>query len=725
MSAPSAVARPDAPPLGATWDGTGAAFALWSQHATAVDLCLFEPAGDGPAWRERERVRLAAGADGVWHGRIAGAGPGLRYGYRVHGPYEPWHGHRFNPAKLLVDPYARALDGELTWHDALNGYRPDDPEGGVPDPRDSAAHVPKAVVVRSDFDWEDDRPPRTPWHRTVLYEAHVKGLTARHPELPPELRGTFAGLAAPPVLDYLSRLGVTAVELLPVHWRVSERPLVARGLENYWGYNSLGYFAPDARFAVRRGPIVDPQAPIDEFKAMVRALHRAGLEVILDVVYNHTAESTHLGPTLSLRGIDNRAYYRLQPDRLDEYADYTGCGNTVDATHPRALQLVLDSLRYWVEVMHVDGFRFDLATALVRGAAPEAPESGFLRAIDRDPVLSRVKLIAEPWDLGEDGYRVGRFPRGWAEWNDRFRDAARRYWRGDPGQAGEVGSRLAGSRDLYAPGDRGAEASVNYVTAHDGFTLVDLVSYAAKHNEANGEDNRDGAADNVSWNCGAEGPTGDPGIRALRDRHARNLLASLLVARGVPMLCAGDEIGRTQHGNNNAYCQDSELSWLAWPPDAEAQRRLEFVRRLIRLRLRNAAFRRGTVAPDAGDGAPDLAWLAPSGGEMTEAAWRDPDHPAFGLRLSGAAAEPGESSDAFLVLLNAGADAAPFSLPAAGTHRHWEPVLDTRDWEPPAPLPLGPRAVYPLEGRSLAVLHLARTPGGAEDGARAPAATPH
>ena len=721
MSAPPVATQPDAPPLGVTCDGDGAAFGLFSEDATAVDLCLFDGADGEPA-HERERVRLARGPGHVWHGRVPGAGPGLRYGYRVHGPYAPWEGHRFNPAKLLVDPYARGLTGEVDWNDAVLGYRTDDPDGGVPDPRDSAPHVPTSVVIDPAFDWQGDRPPRTPWPRTVIYEAHVKGLTVRHPDVPPELRGTYAGLAAPPMLDYLSRLGVTAVELLPVHWRVSERAVVARGLSNYWGYNSLGYFAPDTRLAA----CPTPQGAADEFKAMVRALHRAGIEVLLDVVYNHTAEGTHRGPTLSFRGIDNLAYYRLRPEDRREYLDVSGCGNTLDLGHPRVLQLVLDSLRYWVLEMHVDGFRFDLAAALVRGNERAAPRTRFLDAVARDPVLSAVKLIAEPWDLGEDGYQAGSFPRGWSEWNDRFRDTVRRFWRGDPGQASDLGTRLAGSSDLYASSGRGPEASVNFVTAHDGFTLTDVVSYASKHNWANGEDDRDGAHDNASWNCGTEGATWDPAVAAMRERQARNLLASLLIAQGVPMLCAGDEIGRTQGGNNNAYCQDSEVSWLPWPPGGDGARRLEFVRRLIRLRLRNPAFRRprfldGRRGP-AGDGK-DLTWLSPAGGEMAEAEWRDDGVRVVGLRLDGGAESPdggadgadADAGDTFAVLLNAGPDAVKFVLPAERRGRRWEPVLDTRDSEPPVEPSLAPGGAYALEGRSLAVLRLVGAPPPAAD----------
>ncbi|HUF75665.1 MAG TPA: glycogen debranching protein GlgX, partial [Longimicrobiales bacterium] len=492
--------RPGRPyPLGATWDGAGVNFALFSEHATGVDLCLFDPGEPEP---ERARISLRERTDQVWHAYLPEARPGLAYGYRVHGPYEPAAGHRFNPAKLLIDPYARAIAGAVRWHDGLYGYPVEDPDGDVPDERDSAPYVPKSVVIDPAFDWEGDRPPRTPWHRTVIYEAHVKGFTARHPGVPPGLRGTYAGLACSAAIEYLTRLGVTAVELLPVHHRVTERALVTRGLDNYWGYNSIGYFAPDPRLAA-----VGARGQVDEFKRMVGTLHRAGIEVLLDVVYNHTAEGTHLGPTLCFRGIDNRAYYRLSAHDRREYVDYTGCGNTLNMMHPRTLALIMDSLRYWVLEMHVDGFRFDLAAALARELHDVDRLSAFFDVIHQDPVISQVKLIAEPWDLGEGGYQVGNFPVGWAEWNGRYRDTIRRYWRGDGGQVAELGYRLTGSSDLYEMSGRRPYASVNFVTAHDGFTLADLVSYGVKHNAANGEDERDGTDDNLSDNGGVEGPT--------------------------------------------------------------------------------------------------------------------------------------------------------------------------------------------------------------------------
>jgi glycogen operon protein len=686
-------------------------FALFSEHATGVTLCLFDPAD--PA-REARRVPLQERTDQVWHAYLPEARPGLLYGYRVEGPYEPRDGHRFNPAKVLLDPYARALAGPLRWDDALFGYRAGDGAGDLgPDDRDSAALVPKGVVVDPAFSWDGDRQPRTPWNRTVIYEAHVKGLTALHPEVPDELRGTYAGLASPPVVAHLSRLGVTAVELLPVHHSVTERALAARGLTNYWGYNSIGYFAPDARFAVGgrgRGE------QVAEFKSMVKTLHRAGIEVILDVVYNHTAEGDQRGPTLCFRGIDNAAYYRLRPDDRAGYVDYTGCGNTLNMMHPRTLQLIMDSLRYWVLEMHVDGFRFDLASALARELHDVDRLSSFFDVIHQDPVVSQTKLIAEPWDLGEGGYQVGNFPPGWAEWNGKYRDTIRRYWKGDWGQVAELGYRLTGSSDLYERGGRRPSASVNFVTAHDGFTLADLVAYNRKHNEANGEDNRDGTDDNLSWNCGAEGPTGDAEIVALRERQMRNILATLFLSHGIPMLAAGDEMARSQGGNNNAYCQDSPVSWVPWPATPRGQRQLEFTRRLIRLRQGHPVFHRRTFFQGRrihGSEVKDLSWFRPDGKEMTEEEWRNGLSRCLGLRLAGGAIEEVDdlgapiAGDTFLVLLNAHHEEIPFVLPAHRARMRWELALDTRAWEPPARRQAfrGGEG-FPLMGRSLAVFRL-------------------
>ena len=705
--------RPGAPyPLGATWDGAGVNFALFSEHATSVEICLFDPASPD---RETRRIAVPERTDQVWHVYLPEARPGLLYGYRVHGPYAPRAGHRFNSAKLLIDPYARALAGALVWDDALLGYRAGDAGGDLAaGDRDSAPCVPRSVVVDPAFSWDGDCRPRTPWHRTVIYEVHVKGLTARHPEVPPALRGTYAGLASPAVVDYLSHLGVTAVELLPVHHSVPERALVSRGLTNYWGYNSIGYFAPDARFASAGSG----GEQVAEFKSMVKTLHRAGIEVLLDVVYNHTAEGNRLGPTLCFRGIDNAAYYRLRPDDRGEYVDYTGCGNTLDMTHPRTLQLIMDSLRYWVLEMHVDGFRFDLASALARELHDVDRLSSFFDVIHQDPVISQVKLIAEPWDLGEGGYQVGNFPAGWAEWNGKYRDTIRRYWKGDWGQVAELGYRLTGSSDLYERGGRRPSASVNFVTAHDGFTLADLVAYNSKHNEANGEDNRDGTDDNLSWNCGVEGPTDDAEVLALRDRQVRNVLATLFLSQGIPMLSGGDEIGRSQGGNNNAYCQDTEISWFPWPLRGQTLRQLEFTRRLIRLRLTHPVFHRRMFFQGRrihGSEVKDLSWFRPDGKEMTEEEWSNGLSRCLGLRLAGEAIEEvddmGEpvAGDSFLVLLNAHHEEIAFVLPAHRPRMRWELTLDTRAWE------LGPRHrtfragdVFPLMGRSLAVFRLRR-----------------
>ncbi|PYM18081.1 MAG: glycogen debranching enzyme GlgX, partial [Candidatus Rokuibacteriota bacterium] len=539
-------------PLGATWDGSGVNFALFSEHATGVTLCLYE--GEDSE-TEFARIPVTEYTDQVWHVYLPEARPGLRYGYRVDGPHDPERGHRFNPAKLLLDPYTRAIDGSPRWSDALFGYRVGDAAGDLSrDEGDSAGAMPKSVVIDTSFTWGGDRPPRTPWNETVIYELHVKGFTARHPHVPKAQRGTYLGLCSPPALDCLTSLGITAVELMPVHHFIVDRSLLDRGLTNYWGYNSIGFFAPESSYAAAGSP----GRQVAEFKTMVKRLHDAGIEVILDVVYNHTCEGNHLGPTLAFRGIDNASYYRLVPDDARYYVDYTGCGNTLNMTHPRTLQLIMDSLRYWIQEMHVDGFRFDLASALARELNDVDRLGAFFDIIHQDPVISQVKLIAEPWDLGDGGYQVGNFPVLWAEWNGIYRDTVRASWKGDEGQAGGIAFRLTGSSDLYGRGGRKPYASVNFVTAHDGFTLADLVSYNDKHNEANGEDNRDGHDHNVSWNCGVEGPTDDAAIVALRERQQRNFIATLLLSQGVPMICGGDEIGRTQRGNNNAYCQDNE-----------------------------------------------------------------------------------------------------------------------------------------------------------------------
>jgi len=706
--------RPGRPyPLGATWDAGGVNFALFAEHATAVALCFYDQRDPG---KETRQIRIEQRTDQVWHVYVPGVRPGTLYAFRVNGPYEPRQGHRFNPAKALLDPYAKAIAGTLQWNDAFFGYRVGDPADDVqPDDRDSAPYLPKSVVVDPSFDWQDDRRPLTAWSRTVIYEVHVKGFTRRHPDVPPELRGTYAGLATPAAVRHLRELGVTAVELLPVHHSVTEKYQADRGLSNYWGYNSIGFFAPDSRYSAT-GHLGQQ---VDEFKHMVKALHRAGIEVILDVVYNHTAEGNHLGPTLSFRGIDNAAYYRLAPENLRHHVDYTGTGNTLNMRHPRTLQLLMDSLRYWVLDMHVDGFRFDLAAALARELHDVDRLSAFFDVIHQDPVVSQVKLIAEPWDLGEGGYQVGNFPVGWAEWNGKYRDTIRRFWKGDPGQVAELAYRLTGSSDLYEMGGRRPYASVNFVTAHDGFTLADLVSYEAKHNLANGEDNRDGTDDNASWNCGVEGPTSDPAIVALRERQMRNFLATLFLSQGIPMLLGGDEMGRSQRGNNNAYCQDSELSWYAWPLTETGRRLVDFTRRLIRLKHEHPVFHRRTFFLGRriyGSAAKDLAWLRPDGQEMTDEEWANSGRRCLGLRLSGDAIEEvddmGEPivGDTFLILLNAHDDPISFVLPSYGERVRWDPVLDTRDWDGAAGrTPRRTGEPYPLEARSLAVLRLHRT----------------
>ena len=698
-------------PLGATWDGEGVNFALFSENATAVELCLFERPDDA---RETHRIRIEECTDFVWHVYLPESRPGQLYGYRVHGLYEPEAGLRFNPAKVLIDPYAKAIAGNIDWSDALFGYRIGDPKADLSlDDRENAGSIPKCVVVDQAFTWGGDQLLRTPWDRTVIYEVHVHGFTARHPDVPKNLRGTYAGLATPEVIEHLQHVGVTAVELLPVHHFVRDKHLVDRGLTNYWGYNSIGFFAPDIRYAA------SPERAhhVWEFKTMVKALHNAGIEVILDVVYNHTGEGNHLGPTLSFRGIDNASYYRLVPDHPRFYQDYTGCGNTLNVRHPRVLQLIMDSLRYWVLEMHVDGFRFDLASTLARELHDVDRLSAFFDIIHQDPVLSQVKLIAEPWDLGEGGYQVGNFPAGWAEWNGRYRDAIRRYWKGDGGQVAELAYRLSGSSDLYEGGGRRPHASINFVTAHDGFTLHDLVSYNQKHNEANGEDNRDGTDDNLSWNCGVEGPTNKPSIAALRERQKRNMLATLLLSQGVPMLCSGDEIGRTQGGNNNAYCQDNEISWVDWTLSKPQQALLTFTRGLIALRQKHPVFRRRRFFQGRrirGTEVKDLYWLRPDGKEMTDEDWTQGYVRCLGVRLAGDAMEEKDAKgrplldETFLVLLNAHHEPRPFTLPAHKRGVRWQPVFDTASYDTngkPVTLFRGGDQ-YDLEARSLAVLRL-------------------
>jgi len=698
-------------PLGATWDGEGVNFALFSENATAVDLCLFDRPNDP---QETHRIRIEECTDFVWHVYLPEVRPGQHYGYRVHGLYEPESGHRFNPAKVLYDPYAKAIAGTVDWSEALFGYRIGDPKADLSfDDRDNAGSIPKCVVVDQAFTWGGDQLLRTAWDRTVIYELHVHGFTARHPDIPKELRGTYAGLATPAVIDHLQHLGVTAVELLPVHHFIRDKHLIDRGLTNYWGYNSIGFFAPDIRYATSP----NRANHVWEFKTMVKALHNAGIEVILDVVYNHTGEGNHLGPTLSFRGIDNASYYRLVPMQPRYYLDYTGCGNTLNVRHPRLLQLIMDSLRYWVLEMHVDGFRFDLASTLARELHDVDRLSAFFDIIHQDPVLSQVKLIAEPWDLGEGGYQVGNFPPGWAEWNGRYRDAIRRYWKGDGGQVAELAYRLSGSSDLYEGGGRRPHASINFVTAHDGFTLHDLVSYNQKHNEGNGEDNADGTDDNLSWNCGVEGPTTKPSIVALRERQKRNILATLLLSQGVPMLCSGDEMGRTQRGNNNAYCQDNEISWIDWKLSKPQQSLLAFTRNLIALRQKHPVFRRRRFFQGRrirGTEVKDLSWVRPDGKEMTDDDWAQGYVRCLGVRLAGHAIEEKDPKgrplldDTFLLLINAHHEPRPFTLPAHKRGVLWQPVFDTAlyDTNGRAVTLLRGGEQYDLEGRSLALLRL-------------------
>jgi len=600
-------------PRGATWDGMGVNFALFSESAERVELCLFDASGRN----EIARLALREQTDQVFHGYLPQARPGLLYGYRVYGPYRPQDGHRFNGHKLLLDPYARNIVGTIRWHDALFGYRVGSAQGDLSfDRRDSAPYLPRCKVIESAFTWGDDRPPNVPWHETVIYELHVAGFTKRHPDVPPALRGTYAGLTCAPVIEHFKRLGVTTVELMPVHSFLDDRHLVERGLRNYWGYNTIGYFAPEHRYSA--------SGKIGEFKTMVRTLHEAGIEVILDVVYNHTAEGNELGPTLGFRGIDNASYYRLAQDNPRHYQDFTGCGNTLNMRHPRVLQLLMDSLRYWVTEMHVDGFRFDLASALARELHAVDRLSAFFDILRQDPVLSRVKLIAEPWDLGSGGYQVGNFPVGWAEWNDKYRDTMRAYWKGEGGVIGEFAQRLTGSSDLYNRSSRKPYASINFIAAHDGFTIADMVAYNDKHNEANGEENRDGHSHNLSWNSGVEGPTDDVDVRALRARQQRNFITTLLLSQGVPMLLAGDEMGRTQRGNNNAYCQDNDISWLDWTPSADQRSLLAFTQRVMALRAAHPVFRRRDFfqgRPLHGSTVRDIVWLQPRGTEMGEQEW--------------------------------------------------------------------------------------------------------
>jgi len=667
-------------PLGATWMGNGVNFAIFSEHATGIELCLFD---NIEATEENFRIPVTERTDQIWHVFLPDVGPGQLYGFRVAGPYDPEHGLRFNSSKLLLDPYAKAIAGEVIWADEMFGYVVGDKrEDLTQDFRDDAWGMPKSVVIDTGFDWQGDRRPGIPLANSVIYEVHVKGFSKLWQQVPEQSRGSYATLGSPAAIDYLKKLGVTAVELLPVHAHIDDKILVDRGLRNYWGYNTIGFFAPHAQYS-SSGQMGEQ---VSEFKTMVRSLHAAGIEVILDVAYNHTAEGNQLGPTLCFRGIDNPTYYRLQPENPRLYLDFTGTGNTFNLLHPRALQLVMDSLRYWVLEMHVDGFRFDLAVSLARNGGFNRLHP-FFQVIQQDPILSQVKLIAEPWDVGEGGYQVGNFPAPWSEWNGKYRDAVRGFWKGDEGRIGEMSYRLTGSPDLYQHDGRRPYASINFATSHDGFTLNDLVSYNEKHNELNGDGNNDGDNSNLSWNCGAEGPTDDPQINAVRERQRRNFLTTLFLSQGVPMLLGGDEWGRTQKGNNNAYCQDNEISWFDWRHDEKQKQFLEFTRKLIWFREAHPVFRRPKFFQGRrirGSEIRDVMWFNPGGSEMSDEEWASPFVRCVGMLLSGDTVDvvnfEGEPirDDTFLLLMNAHYEAIPFVLPGQ-ENLEWELILDTMD----------------------------------------------
>lgn len=691
-------------PLGATWNGSGVNFALYSENAEKVELCLFDSPEDE---KETHRITLPETTDRIWHGYLPDLLPGQVYGYRVDGPYKPKEGHRFNANKVLLDPYAKAVVRKTRWSDALWGYRLGDPQADLSfDDRDSAAFAPLAAVIDDAFTWGDDRPPQNPWHQTIIYETHVKGFTKLHPDVQEKQRGTYAGLGSEAAIRYLRELGITAVELLPVHDHVNDRHLADRGLANYWGYNTIGYFAPEPSYS----STPTSQDTIREFKSMVRNLHASGIEVILDVVYNHTAEGNQLGPTLSFRGIDNAAYYSLSPEDPRYYMDFTGCGNTFKMQNPWVLQMIMDSLRYWVQHMHVDGFRFDLASTLARQLHAVNMLGPFFDIIHQDPVLSQVKLIAEPWDLGQGGYLVGNFPPLWSEWNGRYRDSIRKFWKGDGGMVSEFATRFTGSSDLYEWSGRRPHASINFVTCHDGFTLNDLVCYNGKHNEANGENNRDGSDDNNSWNCGAEGPSEDPAIAALREKKKRGMLATLLLSHGVPMLLGGDEIGHTQRGNNNTYCQDNEIAWLDWQLTSEQAEQLKFVRRLIEFERSQPVFHRRRFfygKAIEGSEAPDINWIDPSGKEMSDDAWRTSFVHCLGVELRGGRVDVDDRGDPIigdniLLLFNSdNATSCRFQLPAPHNGDVWELVFDTA--RPDAEAGKKIEGAYELENSSVAV----------------------
>jgi glycogen operon protein len=693
-------------PQGATWDGTGVNFSLYSENAERVELCLF----DSVDAEDCETIVVPERTAFSWHCYLPGLGPGQLYGYRVHGPYEPERGLRFNPAKLLVDPYATAIAGDVLWDRPIFPYVMGGPEEDkARDDADDATGMPKGVVTNPYFDWEGDRRPNTPLSESVIYEVHVKGFSQRNPDVPENLRGTYAGLVAPASIAYLKNLGVTAVELLPVHDFLDDKHLIDKGLRNYWGYNTTNFFSPAARYSSAG----DAGGQVAEFKAMVKALHREGIEVILDVVYNHTSEGNHMGPMLSFRGVDNPTYYRLVADDPRYYMDYTGTGNSLNVRHPQVLKLIMDSLRYWATEMHVDGFRFDLASTLARELHDVDRLSAFFDIINQDPVISQLKLIAEPWDVGDGGYQVGNFPVVWAEWNGKYRDTVRRFWKSDDGQLSDIAYRLTGSSDLYEHNGRTPGASINFVVAHDGFTLNDLVSYNEKHNEANGEDGRDGADDNNSWNLGAEGPTDDPEIRALRARQRRNFIATMLVSQGVPMLCGGDEIARTQGGNNNAYCQDDEISWYDWDLDDERQHLLDFTSRLVAFRRAHPNLHRRKYFQDRSikhENAQDILWLKADGNEMTEDEWSQGWMKTIGLYLNGQTIGDVDASgapvrdDSFLILMNCHVDRVDFTLPAIDGVTGWSIVVDTNAGTVEPDVPLDFDHVATLERQSLLML---------------------
>ena len=691
-------------PLGATWDGQGVNFALFSENATKVELCLF----DSPdAAKESSKVVMPEQTDLVWHAYLPDVRPGQLYGYRVHGPYDPANGHRFNPNKVLLDPYAKAVGRDTRWDDSLFAYKLGDPNADLSfDERDSAPFAPLARVIDPYFDWTNDRHPHTAWHKTVIYEVHVKGFSQRHPGIPEPLCGTYEALAGEAAIQHFTELGVTAIELLPVHYHLDDRYLTDQGRVNYWGYNSLAFLAPEDNYA---GPDV-----VRQFKTMVKALHAASIEVILDVVYNHTGEGNQMGPTLSMKGIDNVSYYMLSPEDRRYYMDFTGCGNVPNMSHPRVLQLIMDSLRYFVTEMRVDGFRFDLASTLARELHEINRLGTFFDIIHQDPVISQVKLIAEPWDVGPGGYQVGNFPVLWTEWNGKYRDCVRSFWKGDGGTASEFATRFSGSSDLYQDDGRKPYASINFITCHDGFTLQDLVGYNEKHNENNGEDNRDGANDNRSWNCGAEGPTDDPGILALRERQKRNLMATLLLSQGVPMICGGDELSHSQNGNNNAYCQDNELTWFDWNTDERRQAFFEFTKKLLHVRASQPVFQRRKFfkgRPIRGTGISDISWLEPSGNEMTDEAWNSGYVKCLGVRLAGDVIDDvddhGEPivGETVLILLNAHHEPIPFTLPTHQAERHWERLADTADPDAEPSFHEG-KQTYDLKDRALALFRL-------------------